>query len=160
MKNDIGIQIYYRIVIQKIVCMIPTLNRGWHLLPMHMCSCLIVEKDVVIGMDVMILSWKQVAHIDHIGILQCLQDCPRDNLQGYQRGSHRGNLRDFRRESRQDGLHLNQRSNHHNVHRLSHRNDQVQAPLYAHIYYRPAQIDMIHQLPQHIRLEVKLRLIQ
>ena len=79
-KNDIGIQIYY-LVISRIVCMIPTLNHGWHLLPIHMCFCLIVEKDVVIGMDVMILL-KRVVHIDHTGTLQCLrgslQDCPRD----------------------------------------------------------------------------------
>ena len=158
MKNDIGIQIYYQLIRRRIVCMIPTLNHGWHLLPMHMCSCLIVEKDVVIGMDVMILSWKQVVHIDHIGTLQCHQDSPRDNLRDiHLRGQQLIDLADHRHKSRQDGLPISHRRNHHNDHQ---RNVLVQVLPYVHNNYNPVQIDMIHHLPQHINQEVELRLIQ
>ena len=158
MKNDIGIQIYYRIVISKIVFMIPTLNHGCHQLPIHMCFCLIVEKDVVIGMDVMIMmswEWKRVVHIDHIGTLQChrdnLQEYPQDNLRGNQRGNHR-------RDQRLEGFHLIRRSNLHNTHLTSPHNDHLASP--HNNQYKLVPIDMNHQSPQHIRQEVKSRLIQ
>ena len=158
-KNDIGIQIYYQLIRRRIACMIQTLNHGWHQLPIHMCFCLIVEKDAVKDMDVMIMmSWKQVVHIDHIETLQCHQDSPRDNLRDiHLRGQRLKDLADHRHKSRQDGLPISHRSNHHNDHQ---HNDQAPVLHLVHNNYKPVQIDMIHQLHQHIRQEVKSRLIQ